>query len=272
METEANLTQETESVEVEAQVEEASQAEETVVAEPQTEPTEPEVTEPEAAAAEPQPEVAESADGVVVATEDVAPARSRMELARLAKESLIARAKEIADSTDWRKTSDEQRTLMEEWRKIGYAGKEINDKLWADFREARQAFFSRREEQVVGIKRQIIDEAKQLTENVGNWATTSSKLDDLMARWKKAGNSGSDSDKALWDEFNTIRREFRNRRKADLDKRRATAQANAQAKSEIVAEAKAIAESAEYTREHSDRMRQLDKDYKAIGFAGKPAN
>ncbi|MBO7674753.1 MAG: DUF349 domain-containing protein [Atopobiaceae bacterium] len=292
MDTEANLTQETEAVEVEPQVEEAVQAEEAVAVDlqpenaesepsvPEAEEAQADVAEPEAAEAEAVEQVeateaaapAQPAEDVVVATDDVAPARSRMELARLAKESLIERAKELADSTDWRKTSDEQRTLMEEWRKIGYAGKEINDKLWADFREARQAFFSRREEEVVGIKKEIIAEAKQLTESVGNWATTSAKLDDLMARWKTAGNSGSDSDKELWDEFNAIRRDFRNRRKADLDKRRATAQANAQAKGEIVAEAKAIAESEEYTRENSDRMRQLDKDYKAIGFAGKPAN
>jgi hypothetical protein len=93
-----------------------------------------------------------------------------------------------------------------------------------------------------------------------------------MARWKEAGNSGSESDKELWDEFNGIRREFRNRRKADLDKRHSTLQANAKAKEAIVAEAKAIAESEEYIRENSDRMRALNEEYKAIGYAGRPAN
>jgi hypothetical protein len=161
---------------------------------------------------------------------------------------------------------------MEDWRNAGYAGKVVNDQLWEDFREARQAFFARREAEVVEIKRQIITEAKEATAKVSNWVATSTRLDELMARWKEAGNSGSESDKELWDEFNGIRREFRNRRKADLDKRRSTLQANAKAKEAIVAEAKAIAESKEYTREHSDRMRQLDKDYKVIGFAGKPAN
>lgn len=209
---------------------------------------------------------------VVVATEDVAPARSRMDLARIAKEALVERARELSDSTDWRKTSEAQRELMEEWRKAGYAGKEVNDKLWNDFHEARQAFFSRRETEVVKIKQEIIAEARDASDSVTNWIGAANKLDALMERWKAAGNSGSESDKALWDEFNGIRRDFRNRRKADLDKRRATAQANAAAKREIVDEAARIAEAAEYTRENSDRMRQLDKDYKAIGFAGKPAN
>ena len=217
-------------------------------------------------------EEAATDDKVLVATEDVSPAQSRMEIARIAKEALVQKARELADSTDWRKTSEAQRALMEDWRKAGYAGKVVNDKLWEDFREARQAFFARREAEVVEIKKQIITEAKEATAKVSNWVATSTRLDELMARWKEAGNSGSESDKELWDEFNGIRREFRNRRKADLDKRRSTLQANAKAKEAIVAEAKAIAESKEYTREHSDRMRQLDKDYKAIGFAGKPAN
>lgn len=274
MESEANLSQEATSVEAVEPQEETIAAEESTTPQVEvsesTEVVEPEVAEPEQEATQPAADAA--AEVEVVATEDVAPARSRMDVARISKEALIERAKELADSTDWRKTSDMQRTLMEEWRKIGYAGKEINDKLWEEFRAARQVFFSRREEQVVGIKREIIDEAKQLTENVTNWAATSSKLDELMNRWKAAGNSGSESDKALWDEFNSIRRDFRNRRKADLDKRRATTQANAKAKGEIVAEAQAIAEAKAYTKENSDRMRQLDKDYKAIGFAGKPAN
>jgi hypothetical protein len=229
-------------------------------------------SEAEAPEATTDAEPAKGTEEVLVATDDVSPAHSRMEIARLAKEALVQKARELADSTDWRKTSEAQRELMEQWRKAGYAGKVVNDKLWEDFREARQAFFARREAEVVEIKKQIIADAKEATEKVSNWVATSTKLDELMARWKEAGNSGSESDKVLWDEFNSIRREFRNRRKADLDKRRSTAQANAKAKGEIVAEAKAIAESQEYTREHSDRMRQLDKDYKAIGFAGKPAN
>ena len=217
-------------------------------------------------------EEAATDDKVLVATEDVSPAQSRMEIARIAKEALVQKARELADSTDWRKTSEAQRALMEDWRKAGYAGKVVNDQLWEDFREARQAFFARREAEVVEIKKQIITEAKEATAKVSNWVATSTRLDELMVRWKEAGNSGSESDKELWDEFNGIRRDFRNRRKADLDKRRSTLQANAKAKEAIVAEAKSIAESKEYTREHSDRMRQLDKDYKAIGFAGKPAN
>ncbi|MBR3317710.1 MAG: DUF349 domain-containing protein [Atopobiaceae bacterium] len=221
-------------------------------------------------------------EGVVVATDDVAPAQSKIEIARIAKEALIERAKELEDSVDWRKATDAQRALMEEWRAAGYAGKELNDKLWDEFRAARDKFFTRRDEhytelraeqaKVVEAKKQIIEEAKQLTSEVQNWVRTSDALNALMDRWKAAGNAGRDNEHVLWEEFNGIRRDFRNRRKADLADRRAKERACADAKRKIVEEAKAIAEAKEYTRENSDRMRVLNDEYKAAGYAGKPAN
>ncbi|MBR3316126.1 MAG: DUF349 domain-containing protein [Atopobiaceae bacterium] len=255
--------------EVEAPAEEVAEATaDEVVSEQAAEPTADEAAAP--------------AEESVVATEDVAPAQSKIEIARIAKEALIERAKELADSTDWRKTTDEQRTLMEQWRAAGYAGKELNDKLWDEFRAARDTFFTRRDEhytelraeqaKVVEAKKQIIEEAKQLTADVQNWVRTSDALNALMDRWKAAGNAGRDNEHALWEEFNGIRRDFRNRRKADLAERRARERACAEAKRAIVDEAKAIADAQEYTRENSDRMRQLNDEYKAAGYAGKPAN
>ena len=297
METEADLTQDpttTEGLEQENAVEATQESDEATVA-----PAPKEEVEAAAPASEQnQPKEGEETDGegvssveaeqpetegdVIVATEDVAPAQSKIELARIAKEALIERAKELADSTDWRKTSDAQRALMEEWRAAGYAGKEYQDKLWDEFRSARDAFFSRRDEhyaelreqqgKVVETKRQIIDEAKALVEDIQNWRRTADAMDALMDRWKAAGNAGRDNEHVLWEEFNGIRKDFRNRRKADLAARRAKERQNAETKRAIVDEAAAIAESEEYTRENSERMRELNEAYKAAGYAGKPAN
>ena len=238
--------------------------------------------ETDAEEAAPAEEAKPEEEGVIVATEDVAPAQSKIELARIAKESLIERAKELADSTDWRKTSDAQRALMEEWRAAGYAGKDYQDKLWDEFRSARDTFFTRRDEhyaelreqqgKVVEAKRQIIEEAKALVDNIQNWRRTADDMDALMDRWKAAGNAGRDNEHVLWEEFNGIRKDFRSRRKADLASRRAKERQNAETKRAIVDEAAAIAEAAEYSRENSERMRELNEAYKAAGYAGKPAN
>ena len=121
-----------------ADVEEATEAQDGAEPAPEAEAAPEAETAPEAEAAEP----VQAVDG----TADAAPAKSKIELARIAKEALIERAKELEDSTDWRKTSDAQRALMEEWRAAGYAGKENNDKLWEEFRASRDKFFTRRDE------------------------------------------------------------------------------------------------------------------------------
>ncbi|MDO4537662.1 MAG: DUF349 domain-containing protein [Coriobacteriales bacterium] len=285
MESEANITQELTTPEDAAQTEAPVIEEPTVAAtDEQPELNDSAASDAEGAAEQSAEEEKQEQDArdTIVATPDVAPARSKIDIARVAKESLIEQAKALQDSKDWRKTTEAQRKLMEDWRAAGFAGKEDNDRLWAEFRAARDAFFTRRDEHyaqlreqqagVIEVKKQIIQEAREATVEVRNWVKTADQLNELMDRWKAAGNAGRENEHVLWEEFNGIRRDFRNRRKADLAERRTRERENAQAKRAIVEAVQAIAASEEYTRENSDRLRQLNEEYKAIGFAGKPAN
>ena len=61
---------------------------------------------PASAPQEQQVQTEQTEDNTIVATADVAPARSKIDIARIAKESLIEQAKALVDSTDWRKTTD----------------------------------------------------------------------------------------------------------------------------------------------------------------------
>ncbi len=61
-----------------------------------------------------------------------------------AKEALIARALELADSTDWAGTSRAYRELLDQWKAAPRAARADEDKLWARFREAQDSFFSAR--------------------------------------------------------------------------------------------------------------------------------
>ncbi len=65
--------------------------------------------------------------------------------AREAKESIIARAEELATSTEWRETGDAYAALMDEWKQAGSAGRDHDEELWQRFRGARQQFYDRRE-------------------------------------------------------------------------------------------------------------------------------
>ena len=64
--------------------------------------------------------------------------------AREAKEALIVRAGELAPSTDFEDTFAAMQDLLEEWKRAGSAGRDIDDQLWERFYAVRDPFFERR--------------------------------------------------------------------------------------------------------------------------------
>ena len=60
------------------------------------------------------------------------------------KRELIAKAKELMDSTEWRKTADKLIELQKEWKTIGQVPHKLGDELWKEFREACDHFFDAR--------------------------------------------------------------------------------------------------------------------------------
>lgn len=137
--------------------------------------------------------------------------------AREKKRALIDRAKKASQSTQWKETSKEMKTLMDEWKTSGNINKEENDQLWEEFNDARQAFykaqavfFEERDKQQVEAKakkEQLVSEAQALSLSE-DYKETSQKMRDLMAEWKAAGFAGKDVDNELWDAFSTARNTF----------------------------------------------------------------
>jgi hypothetical protein len=64
--------------------------------------------------------------------------------ATAAKDGIIARAEALSTSTDWAETARAYRGLMDEWKAAPRAGRADEDKLWARFRAAQDAFFAAR--------------------------------------------------------------------------------------------------------------------------------
>jgi hypothetical protein len=66
--------------------------------------------------------------------------------AKQAKEAIIAEAREIAASTEWGAAAGSFRDLMTRWKAAGPAARDVDDKLWAEFRGIQDDFFARRTE------------------------------------------------------------------------------------------------------------------------------
>ena len=70
---------------------------------------------------------------------------AKRDAARVAKQAIIAEARELATSTDWGPTTAAFRDLMTRWKTVGAASRDVDDKLWQEFRGIQDEFFSARQ-------------------------------------------------------------------------------------------------------------------------------
>mgnify|MGYP000939307120 FL=1 len=63
------------------------------------------------------------------------------------KQALVAKAKELQESTDFATTTPIMKQIQEEWKTIGHVPRKFSDQLWTDFRAACNAYFEKLKEQ-----------------------------------------------------------------------------------------------------------------------------
>ena len=79
-------------------------------------------------------------------------------------------------------------------------------------------------------------------------------------------------DDTLWASFNEARQQFYDKRKEFFKQRNEAFKESVAKKEALIEEAKKISDTADYGRENTDRMKQLDKEWTAAGYSGKTDN
>ena len=112
------------------------------------------------------------------------------------KKALVEKAQALADSTDWKVTSDKLINLQKEWKTIGVVPKKVGDQLWHDFLNACNKFFEARNAANAGArneerenlekKRSIIEQIKALVADAAN--ATREKVQALTDEYNKVGH------------------------------------------------------------------------------------
>lgn len=112
------------------------------------------------------------------------------------KKALVEKAQALADSTEWKVTSDKLINLQKEWKTIGVVPKKIGDQLWHDFLNACNKFFEARNAANAGArneerenlekKRSIIEQIKALVADAAN--ATREKVQALTDEYNKVGH------------------------------------------------------------------------------------
>ena len=112
------------------------------------------------------------------------------------KQKLVEQAQALADSTDWKSTSDKLIALQKEWKTIGMVPKKHGNQLWNDFLAACNKFFDARntanagtrskEQENLEKKKAVIERLKELASETGD--NLQSKLQKLVEEYNAVGH------------------------------------------------------------------------------------
>ena len=128
---------------------------------------------------------------------------------------------EITSSNQWNALSKEIEGIQAEWRKIGFATRKDNQKVYDRFRAACDKFFSRKREYYnefkdsmndnMAKKLAIIEQAEALKGST-DWKKTSDALIELQRQWKEIGAVPRKKSEQLWKRFRAACDAFFNER------------------------------------------------------------
>ena len=128
------------------------------------------------------------------------------------KRALVEKAKELADSTEWKSTSDKLIALQKEWKTIGMVPKKLGDQLWNEFLGACNKFFEARNAANAGTrneehanldkKHELIAQLRALLDNAAD--TTREKVQALVEEYNKVGHVPYKEKDKLYAEFHEV--------------------------------------------------------------------
>lgn len=113
----------------------------------------------------------------------------------------------------WQDRIEEILAIQEEWKKIGFATKKANNKIFKRFREACDRFFKAKNSFYKGIKeemaenlakRKVILEKAEALKATENWKEASETVKELQKEWRKIGATVKKHSDEIWEKFSAV--------------------------------------------------------------------
>lgn len=201
-----------------------------------------------------------------------------------AKTSLCEKAEEIAATTissagELNALSKRMDELHAEWKKIGYASKKENQKIFERFSTASRAFFMAKKSFYSELKSAMAENVKKKYElcekaealmNSNEWKKASDALILLQKNWKESGPAPRKSSDALWNRFRIACDCFFERKSKHFEEENKRQEENLRLKKELIEEIRSF----EITGDRDENvaaMKSFQNRWKAIGFVPNSA-
>ncbi len=187
------------------------------------------------------------------------------------KEELCRQAEAFAEDAQFQ-DSKKIRELQKQWKEIGPAPRELDQQIWQRFRGACDKFYgaldAKRQD---NLKRKIAlcDEVEgllgQVTEDT-NLDEVAHKITELQQQWKEIGPVPREDSDAVWERFRNSCDEFFESRRKHFEEADEQRKENEEKKQAILERAEQLA-SGEDSKEVSEQIQQLQKEWNEIGPA-----
>ena len=187
-------------------------------------------------------------------------------------EEIVAR--DIKTSSEWAAASKEIMKLQEEWRKIGFATKKENQKIYERFRAGCDTFFAKKREFYNGFKQEmngnqakkeeLIQKAEALKDST-EWKKTTEAFIALQKEWKEIGAVSRKKSEALWTRFRAACDAFFDARDRNAEVGGDNYYANLKAKRQLIEEIKDFTPS-EDAAANAEAKEKFISDWRAAGF------
>lgn len=110
------------------------------------------------------------------------------------KNDLVKKALELRESQDWEKTSNELKNLQQKWKDVGPVPEKFREKVFKEFKDACDYFFSQRRGQQGKVEQEQIDNLnvknaiiEELEKHINEKTASVELLHDLQDRYNSIG-------------------------------------------------------------------------------------
>ena len=205
--------------------------------------------------------------------------RAQFEVHKGEKEALISALTElltedINDHKAWQSATGKVIDLQAKWKATGFAGKEHNEALWSQFREAADVFFERKQvfydrvkasSKVAKEKKIKLIEQAEGIQNSTDWKATSDAMIRLQKEWKAAGPCAPGDEHRLWKKFREAQDVFFKSKKAQFADRGKEEKVNLALKMALLEKIEAFTIS-DNRNVDLDTLKRFSTEWREIGF------
>ena len=199
-----------------------------------------------------------------------------------AKEAIIQRAKELAESTDVTQAARELQDLHHRWRDVGPVAKELRKDLWKQFQELSAKINNNNQEyrnqqrtqegENEAIKRGIITQIEAINPNdihtFKDWRTYTDQIKELQDQWRKTGRVPRAVSEELYLHFRTACDIFFDKRKEFMRDRNQLISEQGDRKRAIIEEIEQIVAEERWPEGHS-RIQELQTEWNEMIHTNK---